>query len=74
MFCGWKRGNRLKVNGLDIILREPVCLEKFLAEHGYKSEHVAVEVNGRVVPKNTYEQIVLSQTDVIEVVGFVGGG
>ena len=35
---------------------------------------VAVEYNGSIVPKNQYEEKILTDGDVIEVVSFVGGG
>jgi thiamine biosynthesis protein ThiS len=35
---------------------------------------VAVELNGRVVPRSEYHRVVLCDGDVVEVVHFVGGG
>ena len=35
---------------------------------------IAVEVNEEIVPKSTYDQTILKDGDVVEVVSFVGGG
>ncbi|MCL1852389.1 MAG: sulfur carrier protein ThiS [Peptococcaceae bacterium] len=64
----------MKVNGAEVILREVVRLDMFLVEQGYNPAYVAVEMNGEVVLKSAYDQTILSDSDVIEVVRFVGGG
>lgn len=35
---------------------------------------VAVELNGEVIPRNTYERAVVTDGDAVEIVTFVGGG
>ena len=45
-----------------------------LAEAGFDPERVAVERNGEIVPRRLYGETVLADGDVLEVVGFVGGG
>ncbi len=49
-------------------------LAAYLASSGYDRARVAVERNGEIVPKAAYEETVLQDGDVIEVVSFVGGG
>lgn len=46
------------------------CLE----EYGYDARRVAVEKNGDIVPKARYGETPLKDGDIIEIVGFVGGG
>lgn len=46
------------------------CLEKM----GYDPTRIAVERNGKIVPKVQYAETVLEDEDIIEVVSFVGGG
>lgn len=41
---------------------------------GVNAGRVAVERNGEIVRKADYEQIQLSDDDVIEIIHFVGGG
>lgn len=64
----------MKVNGKIIKLENQVDLKTFLEENGYIINYIAVERNGEIVPKATYETVLLSDEDVLEVVRFVGGG
>ena len=64
----------MKVNGEQIQLKETLSLKTFLDNAGYTSERIAVERNGDIVPKNSYEKVLLSDADTLEIVHFVGGG
>lgn len=63
----------VKVNGesLDISGK---TLAEYLSTTKYDMKRIAVEKNGDIVPKATYESTVLEDGDSIEVVSFVGGG
>ena len=62
------------VNGQKIILQKIISLSEFLINEGYDSQRVAVEKNGNIVPKKTYETEMLYESDKLEIVHFVGGG
>jgi thiazole synthase len=49
-------------------------IAELVRELGLKPEKVAVERNGTIVPRSTLEQAPLKDTDVLEIVHFVGGG
>lgn len=49
-------------------------LREYLADSGYCTERIAVELQGEIVPKSRYEETILKDGDVLEVVSFVGGG
>ena len=49
-------------------------MQEFLLQEGYIKEQIAVERNGEIVPKAQFEQVMLSDGDVLEIVHFVGGG
>lgn len=49
-------------------------LAEYLAHAGYRTERIAVECNGEIVPRDSYGERVLEDGDVLEVVSFVGGG
>jgi sulfur carrier protein len=49
-------------------------LQQYLDTTDYNPARIAVERNGEIVPKRLYEETVLRDDDVIEVVSFVGGG
>ncbi|MGE0015188.1 MAG: sulfur carrier protein ThiS [Candidatus Methanomethylophilaceae archaeon] len=64
----------MKANGKDIKVPEGTTLHEFLVSAGYDTSRVAVELNGSVSPRKTYKDIMLKDTDSIEIVSFVGGG
>lgn len=63
----------IKINGecLDVAGK---TLAEYLATTNYDPKRIAVECNGEIVPKAQYQEKVLAEGDVIEVVSFVGGG
>lgn len=63
----------IKVNGKEIEINE-ISLEEYLTDSKYDLKRVAVELNGEIVPKSRYNQVILHDGDHIEVVSFVGGG
>ena len=62
------------VNGNAISNADNLSLSDYLIRESYKISLVAVECNGSIVPKTQYEEKILTDGDVIEVVSFVGGG
>jgi len=62
------------VNGNKISNTDNLNLYDYLVREGYTISLVAVESNGSIVPKTQYEEKILADGDVIEVVSFVGGG
>jgi thiamine biosynthesis protein ThiS len=64
----------MKVNGKDVQLDAPVTLAEFIISNNYIIERVAVELNGKIVPKRNYQDVQVGNSDTLEIVGFVGGG
>lgn len=64
----------MKVNGQITTLSETTSLENFLKAKNYNTLRIAVELNGEIVPKGKFDSVVLSDTDCLEIVSFVGGG
>lgn len=64
----------MKVNGISHNLSERVTLRCFLERNGYDCTRVAVERNGEIVPRGSFGDILLDDSDTIEIVRFVGGG
>ncbi|MDR3012150.1 MAG: sulfur carrier protein ThiS [Chitinispirillales bacterium] len=61
-------------NGKKIDLERNLSLQEFLDGMGYGLSEVAVEKNGAVVPKNSFETVMICDDDTLEIVRFVGGG
>ena len=63
----------VKINGV-LVDAAGKTLKEFLASTEYDPLRIACERNGEIVPKSRYEETILEEEDVIEVVSFVGGG
>ncbi len=46
----------------------------YLSGANYGLEQIAVERNGKIIPKSQYAEAILADGDVVEIVRFVGGG
>ncbi|MDR2846204.1 MAG: sulfur carrier protein ThiS [Candidatus Methanoplasma sp.] len=64
----------MKVNGNDVRVDAPVTLAEFIVSNNYNIDRVAVELNGKIVPKRSYNDVQIGNGDTLEIVGFVGGG
>ena len=57
------------INGITVGLTQA-----YLMEHNYRLDCIAVELNGGILPKDSYDTTCLTDSDVMEIVNFVGGG
>ncbi len=64
----------MKFNGQILQLNREIPLLQFVRENKYDLAKIAVELNGRIVPKAAYAEVILRDEDTLEVVNFVGGG
>ncbi|AIZ56208.1 sulfur carrier protein ThiS [Candidatus Methanoplasma termitum] len=64
----------MKVNGKYVELVAPMTVTDLILNTGYKQDRVAVELNGKIVPRSKYSATFLEKSDSVEIVGFVGGG
>ena len=51
-----------------------VTVRDFIKEKGLKIELIALELNGEIIPKSEFENLILKENDKAEIVSFVGGG
>lgn len=51
-----------------------LSLQTYINNTGYNLNHIAVEINGKIIPKTEYETTQIMNGDEIEIVHFVGGG
>jgi sulfur carrier protein len=66
----------LHINGQprSIPLQEPLTLEQILQHLAIKPDRVAVEHNGSIVSRKSWNTTPISPNDRLEIVHFVGGG
>lgn len=62
------------VNGKEIKISKRTSLEEFLVYSQYDLSRIAVELNGKISPRMTFKEVILKDTDSMEIVSFVGGG
>ena len=63
----------VSINGVELNVAGRTVAE-YLAENGYDTKRVAVELNCDILPKAQYDSTALQGGDSVEVVSFVGGG
>ncbi len=63
----------VKINGKDYDV-SGMTITEYLASTEYKKELIALERNEEIVPKAEYDNTVIEDGDIIEIVSFVGGG
>lgn len=62
------------INGEERAFGAPMSVEALLRELGIDPRKVAVERNLEIVPKSTYDDVMVAEGDRLEVVHFIGGG
>ena len=73
----WREGGFAVIvyaNGERVEVSEKLTVADFLVKQGYVLTKIAVELNGEVLPKNSFSDCELSDGDKLEIVHFVGGG
>ena len=68
---------KLCINGHDREFSElhtNATLAQLVDQLQMKPDRIAIERNGTIVPRSTWEQVTLQEGDKLEVVQFVGGG
>lgn len=61
------------INGEKFKFKELKFMD-FLNEKGYKIEFIALELNGEIISRDKFENLILKENDKAEIVTFVGGG
>ena len=64
----------MKINGAEKQYPDGITISEMLKREGFQEEQVAVERNEETVAKDAYGTMMLLESDVVEVVTFMGGG
>ena len=65
---------QIQLNGKSYEINNGINLSKLLNKLKIQKNKVAIEVNGEIVEKNKYPNLILRKNDKVEVVHFIGGG
>lgn len=62
------------INGQNVKDVTGISVLEVLNKSGYNTNHIAVELNEKILPKSRYGDTILCDGDKLEIVTFVGGG
>lgn len=65
---------KIYLNGKEETFERGMSVANLLREKGIRPEVVVVEVNERMLERNEFEKVILSDGDRVEIVFFIGGG
>jgi sulfur carrier protein len=65
---------KIQLNGKKVVIKANYSLFDLLKKYKLSNKKVAIEYNGKIVPKINYKKKFLKNNDRIEVVTFIGGG
>ena len=65
---------KIQLNGDPYEINDGTNLNGLLNKLKIQKNKVAVEVNGEIIEKNKYPNLILSKGDKVEIVQFIGGG
>ena len=65
---------KIQLNGDSFEINNGTNLNELLNKLKIKKNKVAIEVNGNIIEKNKYSNLILNKNDKVEIVHFIGGG
>ena len=65
---------KIQLNGDPYEINDGTNLNELLNKLKIQKNKVAIEINGEIVEKNKYPNLILNENDKIEIVHFIGGG
>ena len=64
----------IQLNGAKYEINNGTNLNELLNKLKLEKNKVAIEVNGEIVARNKYTNLILDNDDKVEIVHFIGGG
>ena len=65
---------KIQLNGDTYEINYGTNLNELLNKLKIEKKKVAIEINGEIVQKEKYQNLVLNKDDKVEIVHFIGGG
>ena len=65
---------KIQLNGNSYEINNGTNLNELLNKLKIQKNKVAIEVNGEIVEKDKYQNLILNKGDKVEIVNFIGGG
>jgi len=65
---------KIQLNGKKVSIKSNCSLFEILVKYKLTNKKIAIEHNGKIVPKVNYKKKNLKNNDKVEIVHFIGGG
>ena len=65
---------KIQLNGKKITVKPNLSLISLLRKFNLVNKKIAIEFNGKIVPRTSYKKKYLKDKDKLEIVHFLGGG
>lgn len=65
---------KIQLNGNEQEIEDKASLEACIQRFCPQTNHLVAEINTKIVKKEKWESTFLKDGDIVEVIGFVGGG
>ena len=65
---------KIQLNGEPFEVNKKTTLNELLNKLKIQKNKVAIEINGEIVQRKKYENLIINQDDKVEIVHFIGGG
>ena len=65
---------KIQLNGKKINISSKLKVFDVLKKYKINEKKVAIELNGKILPKNNLKKKMIKNLDKIEIVQFIGGG
>ena len=65
---------KIQLNGDPYEINDGTNLNELINKLKIRKNKVAIEVNGEIIEKNKYLNLILNKGDKVEIVQFIGGG
>ena len=65
---------KIQLNGKKVVIKTNYSLFDLLKKYKLTDKKVAIEHNGKIIPKVNYKKKKLKTNDKVEIVHFIGGG
>ena len=65
---------KIQLNGKKIKISSNLTVFDVLKKYKINEKKVAIELNGKILPKNNLKKKMIKNLDKIEIVQFIGGG
>ena len=65
---------KIQLNGKKVVIKQKITIFDLIKKYKLDNKKIAIEYNGKIIPKFYYKKKYLRNKDKIEIVHFIGGG